>query len=654
MPAPVIPFNRTIELASSFGIDETTLGPPFRAQAILDSERYRLLDRRGAYYNCSVHDWKTFDFDGRLIQQGNPLLGQPLLASQPADWYVPLRMRRPSAPYRLPRAIVDAFTNLIFGYQRWPSIGAPGDPETESFVRAVVDATRLRTLMIRARSVGGSTGTVGLSWRISNGVPRIRVHSPKHLYVQAWADRELLVPSHVIEIYKFPRDEWDHERRQFMRNWYWFRHDWTPLADVAFQEVKADLAEEPQWIIDEENTYKHDDGFAHFVWIQNLPTDTEDFDGVPDYEGLYENFESLDLLNSVMVRGTTLNLDPTLILKLDPAIVQMGGVKKGSDNSLVVGQSGDAHYMELQGSSGQVGATLLQKMRENALEVAQCVIPDPNQIGAAGTSSVALKVIYAPMLGKADVLREQYEQGMRDLLSQILRSARRQMDAAVTFVREDGVEEEIEAYIDLPPRIVHEEVLDEETGEPTGETRERLVPLRPGDRDDLTFDWGDYFLPTPSDQQQTASTLNTLVTAKLVSQESGADLAARVVRIDPRADWRRIQGEKEAEAAEQEGMTGGSEFGGFGGRVDDEDELPPGALPRSGRGVGDLDVGSVGLGTITVDEARGAMGLEPLGGELGGLTLTDFQARARAKERLAVEGLKAEAAAERERARRGE
>lgn len=653
--APVIAFNHTIALASSFGVDQTTLGPQFRARSIAESERSRLLDRRQAYYSCSQHDWKQYDFDGRLIQQGNPLLGQPLLMSEPSNWYVPLKTRRPSAPYRLPRAIVDAFTNLIFGYQRWPTVRCPGDPDTEEFVRAVVEVTKLRTLMVRARALGGSCGTTGLSWRISKGVPRIRVHAAKHIYVHAWADRELLMPGHVTEIYRFPRDEWDDQKKQFTRNWYWFRHDWTPVADVAFREIKADPGVDPAWIIDEENSYRHDDGFCHFVWVQNLPTDSEDIDGVPDYEGLYENFDALDLLNSVLVRGTTLNLDPTLILKLDPEIVALHGIKKGSDNSLSVGLAGDARYMELQGSSVQVGTTLFTKMREAALEVAQCIIPDPNQIGAAGTSSVALKVVYAPMLGKADVLREQYEGAMRTLLTQITISARRQMDGPpVVLTDDEGNETEMEPTIELPPRMVTVDVLDEQ-GNPTGEKQERAVPVRPGPSSRLVFDWGDYFLPTPSDQQQTASTLSAMVTGNLLSQESGADLASRVVRIDPRADWALLQKEKAQKAAEQAQAQGAppDAFGGMGGAVGNQDELPPGALPRSGfgrdgGGADTKELSKAALGTLTVDEARSAMGERPLGGELGGLTLAEFGARTRAGERIAVESAKAEIAAARE------
>jgi len=645
--AQVIPFGRGngIALPSSFGVDGTTLGPSFRARLILESDRYRILDRKQSYYTCTQHDWKQFDFDGRPIQTGNPMLGQPNLASQPANWYVPLRTRRPNAPYRLARTITDAFTNLVFGHQRWPTVRCPDDPSTESFVRALIDASGLKALMIRARTTGGSTGTVGLSWRFHNGLPLVQVHNPKHLYVHTWADRERMIPEHVMEIYKFPRDEWDGVKQKFIRNWYWFRRDWTPTADVAFHEQLFAAGVDPEWQIDEANTHEHGDGFTHFVWIQNLPADSpEETDGSTDYEGLYETFDSLDMLHSTLVRGTTLNLDPTLILKLDPDIVARTGIQKGTDNALLVGLSGDAHYMELQGSSVQVGTQLFTKMREGALETAQCIVPDPNQIGAAGTSSVALKVVYAPMLGKADILREQYESGLRALLQQMVRSARRIFNDVEIMIDDAGNETERRFFLSLPPTVRTTPVLDA-MGVETGEHQTEIVDLVPGESDLLTFDWGDYFLPTAQDQQQAATTLVQFSSSMLLSQESAADLASRTVRIDPRADWERIQREKKAKAEEQNQMFGQPAEGGFGSgkgkggaglKVDAIDELPADALPRKGH---------PGADVVTVNEARGMLNLPPLPGEDGLLTLAAYAAKNRADERIAVENAKADIAA---------
>jgi len=620
-------------IGSSFGIDNTTLGKDFRARSLIESERFKLLDRKAMYYSCTQHDFKQHDFDGRPMPQGNPMLGQPLLSSQESEWYVPLRMRRPNAPYRLARVIVDSFTNLVFGYQRWPTVRVPGDSDAEEFTRALLDESGLRTLMIRARTIGGSTGSVGLSWSFYDGKPVVQAHQPRSIYVHEWADQERLIPAHAMEIYKFSRTEWDPKKQKFTMNWYWFRRDWTLKADIAYHEQLFDPASDPDWQIDAEKTNVHNDNFCHFVWIQNLPTESpEQIDGNSDYEGLYENFDALDLLYSTLVRGTTLNLDPTLILKLDPDIIGRTGVQKGSNNALLVGETGDAHYMELQGSSVQVGTQLFSKMRESTLEVAQCVVPDPNQIGAAGTSSVALKVVYAPMLGKADILREQYECGVRNLLSQMLRSARNLAKKTKVVTKDTGESVEQQFVLDLPPKLVHQDVLGED-GEPTGKKQESFVDQAPGTSNKITFDWGEYFMPTAQDQQQTATTLAQFVGAGLISMESGSDLASRVVRIDPRAEWDRIQREKKEKNAQQSSMFG--DMGGApGGAPGDapEGEQPAGFGIRSGMGGqvsgrGELPLGAAPREQFTVNQVRALLGIDPVEGEDGSMTLVEYKAK---------------------------
>jgi hypothetical protein len=263
---------------------------------------------------------------------------------------------------------------------------------------------------------------------------------------------------------------------------------------------------------------------------------------------------------------------------------------------------------------------------------------------------------------------------------QMITSARRSLGAVpVVLVRDDGTEEESVPSINLPPRVVTEDVLDLMTGEPTGEKRETVVELRPGQGEALTFDWGDYFLPTAQDQQQTAATLTQLVAGTLLSQESGADLASRIVRIDPRADWERIATEKKAKEASQAVMFGGD----MGGQVDDPNALPPGAsegeqpqepvegdaspeaapaeaaapaAPAGATATGTFSLGVSDLASIvTVNEGRASSGLGDLRTPDGGidmdgfLTIAEFttkrKADADARAKIAVDDAKAASAA---------
>lgn len=638
-----------LQVTSSFG--EAT-GVDFNAASFVESERVKMLGHREAFYRCTHHDWKQYDFEGRMIAPGPPT-SQPMLSAESASWYVPLRLRRPSAPYRLPRVIVNSFTSLLFGYGRWPTIRVHGDPKSDDWVNALVKATSLRTIMIRARNLGGSVGTVGLSWRFHEGTPVVQVHNGKHLYVHAWVDRERCIPAHVTECYAFPRDEFNAEKRKYERNFYWYRRDWTPNSDVVFQPVNVG-EKNPQWVPDPAQSFEHNDGQCHFVWIQNLPEDdgsTED--GQPDYAELYENFETLDVIKSVIARGATLNLDPTLVLKMDPDILQRTGVKKGSDNSLVVGLDGDASYMELGGTSIQAGLELLNRYRDSVLEVAQCVIPDPNQIGSAGTSSVALKVIYEPMLAKAEVMRDQYGEGIIRLLTQMHEASKKSYaDVSIDIDPETGEEREVKPFINLPPRI------EMEVGE-NGEEQLTETEREPGQGGEIELSWGEYFTPTADDQQKFVTTLGQAVTAKIMPQESAAEEVALMKGRNALKEWAKLQ--KEAEAAFN---ATSAMFGDTGGEVATRDQLPPGAMPSAGVTVpgadgvseeeqlvasdapaagvlvpggaatGGLELTSTDMASITtVNEGRKSVGLGPLvkpTGELdpdGNLTIAEFKAK---------------------------
>lgn len=645
----------------------------FSAKAISESQRAKELAYRERFYRAQHHDQKTYDFNGRVIRPGTPSM-QPLLSGGTTpSFYVPLDQRRPSSPYRLPRVIVSRFTGLVFGYGRWPKIRVVGDPDTEDMAEALAEAAQLRAVFVRARNMGGSCGTVGLSWKFVEGKPFAKPHSGKYLWVQEWEDRDQLAPAHVIEIYKTSRDEFDPKARAVVSRQYWHRRDWTTEADVAFVETPCD--EEERWTIDEEETFVHGDGFAHFVWIQNHPSDDDaEIDGQPDYADLYENFNHVDILNSAVGRGTTLNVDPTLVLKLDPT--GKSSVRKGSDQALWVGETGDAKYLELQGTSIEVGNKVLDRERGQALEVAQCVTPDPDTLAAAGTSRVALELIYEPMLTQGDVLRVQYgDRGILVLLAQMLKSARRQLEGASAEevdddaaneveidVGDDGAEaedDEVAAYaLDLPKRVVTEDMLDDH-GEPTGEVKTTYVDRKLGAGGTLQLVWPPYFRPTPTDKQASITTLNMAAVGKpLISQKSAVEISSELFELDPDEEWvgvlkaAQAQADKDAEMfpppggkASLDDMPAGGEPRGphagprkDGNRVDDLDApelqlsgINPGAGPTPKKDPPAEKKTPDQLAVLTVNEVRQDMGKPPLPDPIGAMTVAEFKAHVAAK-----------------------
>jgi hypothetical protein len=634
----------SVRVGSSFGLDNTTFDD-FKARSFINSARVQMLGRRESYFRCTNHDFKMYDFDGRVIAPGPPT-SQPLLSAEAASYYVPLKLRRPSAPYRLARVIVNSFTSLLFGHGRWPKIRVHGDHRSEDFVRELAKQAKLRTLMIRLRNMGGSVGTAGLSWCYYEGVPKVLAHNGKHLHVHEWEDRALLIPKHVSEVYIYPVDEYDPTKRAFIQKMYWYRRDWTQDADIEFAPCEYKADQDPHWTV--KNAVEHNDGECHLIWIQNLPEDDgTSIDGQSDYAESYESFDSLDMLKSVVVRGATLNLDPTLIMKMDPDLVSRTGLKKGSDNSLMVGETGDAHYMELQGTSINVGLQLVEKMRDAVLEATQCVIPDPDAVAGSGTSSLALKVRYEPMLAKCEILREQYGDAITRLLTQMLRVAQTRTNTTHTEVDEEtGEETEVQLAIKLPPRV-QTDIVD---GKPVSTSVER----EPGESTDIDLDWPAFFNPTPTDQQAQATTIGAAVVQGIMSKKTGVEELSAIFNLDPFKEQARID-EQELDTGEgRAAMLGGD----AGGKVDSQDELPPGATPDETAPAetapdetpgtplfeepvekqGKLELTASDLASITtVNEARGSVGLGPLltrdgrPDPDGSLTVSEFSALRAAK-----------------------
>ncbi len=559
---------------SSFGIDGTTFGPDFDPATITDSDRYRALDFTHSFALSTQHDWKTHNFYGAVIQSGESWRNKGLMSVAMPSVYIPIDMRRPNAPFRLAPLIVESFTGLVFGHGHFPTVDAEGDADTEDFVQALIEAGDLPTVMMRARDCGGGVGTVGLSWRFADGAPRTKVHNGKNLWVHVWGDFDALLPEHVSEIVKVAKDGVDPKTRKPKRCWFWRRRDWTPLADVVFVDQACD--EPINWIVDEAETTVHGEGETHFVWVPNLPDDDEAtrIDGKCDFDGQFESLNTLDVLNSVVTTGAVRNLDPTLVLKLDPLIARMG-VRKGSDNALTVGEQGSAGYLELSGTSITAGIALLDKEEQKILRVSQCVIPDPSEVAAAGTSSLAIRLLYLPMLGKADLLRAQYGRALVRLLEQQLRSARRYMPA---IDRETGVtvypvessvvkhadgssediESEVECTLSLPPKVTEAEVLGAD-GRPTGKKVSTKHARTPGHAERLTLKWGEYFPPTETERQAKGTTLAAATGGKpVMAQRSAVETWAAYNDLDPATEWQRVLDEQEARARQEAGMFPGA------------------------------------------------------------------------------------------------
>ena len=284
--------------------------------------------------------------------------------------------------------------------------------------------------------------------------------------------------------------------------------------------------EEPQWEVEREVV--HGFGFCPVVWVQNMPVQ-DDIDGDPDCLGVDDMCEQIDALLSQANQGILASCDPTLKIITD---AELDSVRKGSKNALKLPQGSTADYMEINGQGIKSALDMVTHLREMVLEVAQCVLDQPGGASSRRTAT-EIEKLYASMLAKADVLREQYgERCIKPLLEMMVRAVRMlEKPRAV----EGGI---IRQMVKLPPRIVTKDDL----------SIAREPRKLPDDADmEINLNWGPYFNPSLDEAFKAVQAATTARLGGMLDHEHAVAFTAPYFLVeDARAMARKVQQEQQA------------------------------------------------------------------------------------------------------------
>lgn len=493
------------------------------------SPRQQEMNRLWATYRGQQYSARKIDWDGTEKSQGIEAEAIASAGFLPPGYYdagatFPIKFRRPSVPYHLRKVIVDRFTGLLFSDRKHPIIRVEGDSIAEDYIRTLAEVSRLWPSMIMVRTYGGSMGTTAAGFQFIDGKPVVEVHDPRWCF-PVFEDRYALRLASMEKKYMFPVDERDPETGEWMQRPYWYRRIIDTERDVLFKAIPV-TDEEPAWEVEREVV--HGFGFCPVVWVQNLPVQ-DDIDGDPDCLGVDDMCEQIDALLSQANQGILASCDPTLKIITD---AELDSVRKGSKNALKLPQGSSADYMEINGQGIKSALDMVTHLREMVLEVAQCVLDQPGGASSRRTATEIEKV-YASMLAKADVLREQYgERCIKPLLEMMVRAVRLlEKPRAV----EGGI---IRQMVKLPPRIV---------------TKDDLSIVReprklPDDADmELGLNWGPYFNPSLDEAFKAVQAATTARLGGMLDHEHAVAFTAPYFLVeDSRSMARKVQLEQQA------------------------------------------------------------------------------------------------------------
>ena len=409
---------------------------------------------------------------------------------------LPLKFRKPTAPYHLVRLIVEKFTSLLFSHRRTPKLVVEGDPDTEELITAMVRVTRFWPRWIEARSFGGSMGAVGMGFHFDDGLPVLEVFDPRHCIPTRKSERGPDLQEFERR-YAYQVTVKDHRGRPSQK-WVWYRRVIDANDDRVWTGVPVTDGE-PDWEAYDYDSTPHNFGFCPVVWVPNLSRPNS-VDGWGDCHGIYDTVMTMDALLSQANKGTLANCDPTLLLSTD---AEFDGIAKGSDNAMKLEKGGSGSYLEIAGSGPRLAMEMADKLEEKACRMARCYL-DTNKTGGA-KSVVEIERDYSSMIEKADMLREQYaELGIKPLLRMMVKAARQLMQPRI--VPGVGV---VRQTLDLPLRAMQED-----NG---GKAIFMAHRLGPSNRVDLR--WPDYFTPGLDDIQKAVACMELAKRATLVDDE---------------------------------------------------------------------------------------------------------------------------------------
>lgn len=533
-----------------------------QAQVVEISQRYKALSRLEAFGRSREYEHRSLDWFGFPATKTETISTDafglvPTGGNLSANKDAPMHAKRPTAPLRLAPRVVKRFTSLIFGAKRKPAVTIEGDDVATDFITAAFKAGKFWRSARMARRYGGEMGSVLFTISLENGRFVYKAHNPKTVQAIEWVGEPLVSPvSGVLIQYTFSRmvavrDPKTGAIRQVERL-YLYRRMIDSQSDVRFKavEIRAEDGVVPALVVD--SVVHHGLGYFPGVWVQNLP-DEESMDGVPDCEGGYQAFETVDVHFAQIGRALARNLDPTLMLSRDPKLDLMGvPVKVGGDNAINVGPGGSASYLEYAGAVLATAKDYASTIRAEALSMVQCTDPDPTTMAGAAQSALAIELLNEPMFQKADELRDQYEEIVET-------SARVTLDLARTYGNPERYPGRAVVKFALPPKIIDGPP---DPTDPDQRPTKREVLRHPGVGSSVTVTWGEFVPNSVSDNSMRMSMAVSAVAGEILDRETAIetivapalgyqDVAALKLRVKKEVDERTKQ-----EAERDRAMSG--------------------------------------------------------------------------------------------------
>lgn len=552
--------------------DENYGWPGVRVLCLHETESARRLKVLRSYLDATQHDSKAYDFLGRPRTPGNSYLDERLkghdMKGAVPQCPPPLSECRPDAPVHAIRRIVKLFTDTIYPIDRPPRIDVVTDRASTRYLNAIFRASSSWSTLREARDIAGACRQSAIRLWVRDGTPYSEAIDTAELHVREWSSQVDRIPRVVVWQRLVEKDEETAQGLECRRYWQTrvfddeYEYEYEDVPENYGRELSPGLTRDDGetaktgWIPiatdddGEPKIYEHHAGRCPIVWIQSS-RNTSDLGGELDAEGGHELADAIDLLASGANRSAKSNADPTVTIS-DTRSWHMTElnrpVKKGGRIDL--SEQGKADLLEISGSAMDAGQKVLAMMRRELMQLARCVIVDPeNAQSFTAQSGRAARMLWKSMHQAVAAKRGDQEGPIRQICGIWI-----SIGKSVDEITHDAEEAEGDVIV-LPPTRVHRaeaEKLPPGTPEIMRDGDHVVVGHAVGEGGHAAILWPSF---TEADGEELSAHAASLVTAtggsKILSQETGVRAFAGLIGadVDAREELDRIRTEDESRMA---------------------------------------------------------------------------------------------------------
>lgn len=431
---------------------------------------------RTKYRNPALEIYDSY-YEGRQYAGMTPWLQSLSNDNQ----YIPVRQRAPLINYKLGQIIVMRLAAKLMGSRTRPEIRVEDDPNTEAFIKAILQTSRLYSNILEPIRRELASGSVLVRFAIVNGQYKIEHFLGKWCYPE-FDDIGNLTACRIKYIYE---DEQDLDSQKNPKK-KWFQMDLGQFVDIMYDNPEAKDQSEP--VFQEIERVQHDLGFVQAEWMK--PNEKQDtFDGDSLIEPIMGFIDELNYSLSQSSNAVSYNQDPQLAIKnMDEE--ELETLIRSTTKAWNLGKEGEAAFLEASLEGVKTAMDLRDKMKIGVQDLTRVVMLDPEKIVGSAQSAKAMEVLHGPMVELVEELRPQLEKHLQSLILK--------MAMATLLMNSRGDIVPIEIPVGYVPKSAT-----------------------------LTFVWPPIFPLTMQDLQQKVSIASSATGANLISRETATKWLAK-------------------------------------------------------------------------------------------------------------------------------